>query len=323
MNYFKELKEVEEVTGWGKLYYNFVDLDRYDSMLMLNYLIDTEPIVMQHCFDEGYEDYLQYSDSFIQEKIIGVSPHLIRNMMIDLEKHEYISVHHAGNDIRRPRYVKLNYDKLLKALGIKRCIKGCINDSINAGANEGLNEGLNAGANEGLNDPTNNLAQNRLTNYQTNQTNKLPEEQYYGETSSPDSASSAKENFSEEEATLTNCPDPSDKAEKYSAEINEIVAYLNEKTQSSYRTSTANTRKHIVARLKQCYTVDDFKHVIDVKCAEWAGTEWEQYLRPETLFTERNFENYLNTKMSTVTKNTPPKVEQKKADPTKIMDIKF
>ena len=154
---------------------------------------------------------------------------------------------------------------------------------------------------------------------------KEREKETFGETSSPDSppSSSAKESFSEEEATLTNCPDPSDKAEKYSAEINEIIAYLNEKTQSSYRTSTANTRRHIVARLKQCYTVDDFKHVIDVKYAEWAGTEWEQYLRPETLFTERNFENYLNTKMSTVTKNTPPKVEQRKADPAQIMDIKF
>ena len=178
MNYFKELKEVEEVTGWGKLYYNFIDLDRYDSILMLNYLIDTEPIIKQNCFDEGYEDYLQYSDSFIQEKIIGVTPHLIRKMMDDLEKHEYISVHHAGNDIRRPRYVKLNYDKLLKALGIKRCIKGCIKGCINAGANEGLN----AGANEGLNHPTNNLAQNTLTDYQST---KVPEKHYYGETSSP------------------------------------------------------------------------------------------------------------------------------------------
>ena len=308
MNYFKELKEVEEVTGWGKLYYNFIDLDRYDSMLMLNYLIDTEPIVKQHCFDEGYEDYLQYSDSFIQEKIIGVSPHLIRKMMDDLEKHEYISVHHAGDDTHRPRYVKLNYDKLLKALGIKRCIKGCIN--------AGANEGLNAGANEGLNVPTNNLEQNKITDYQNN---KLPEEQYYGETSSPSNPStSSEENFSEE-ATLTNCPDPSDKAEKYSAEINEIVAYLNEKTQSSYRTSTGNTRKHIVARLKQCYTVADFKHVIDVKCAEWLNDpKMAQYLRPETLFTERNFENYLQQKMPAA-KNGKPVVTSEQAKPEDIL----
>ena len=121
---------------------------------------------------------------------------------------------------------------------------------------------------------------------------------YIDETSSSSNPPSAEENFSEEETTLTNCPDPSDKAEKYSAEINEIVAYLNEKTQSSYRTSTANTRRHIVARLKQCYTVADFKHVIDVKCAEWLNNpEMAHYLRPETLFTERNFENYLQQKM--------------------------
>lgn len=311
MNYFKELKEVEEVTGWGKLYYNFIDLDRYDSMLMLNYLIDTEPIVKHHCFDEGYEDYLQYSDSFIQEKIIGVTPHLIRKMMDDLEKHEYISVHHAGDDIRRPRYVKLNYDKLLRALGIKRCIKGCINDSINAGANEGLN----ASANDSLNDPTNNLAQNRLTNYQTT---KLPEEHYYGETSSPASDTSSEENFSEE-TTLTNCPDPSDKAEKYSAEINEIVDYLNEKTGSRYKADTPNTRKRIVARLKQCYTVADFKYVIDVKCAEWLkDPKMAQYLRPDTLFRETNFENYLQQKMPTVN-NGRPVVTDEQAKPEDIL----
>lgn len=318
MNYFKELKEVEEVTGWGKLYYNFIDLDRYDSMLMLNYLIDTEPIVKHHCFDEGYEDYLQYSDSFIQEKIIGVTPHLIRKMMDDLEKHEYISVHHAGDDIRRPRYVKLNYEKLLMALGIKQCIKqcikGCINDSINAGANDGLNDSPN--------DPTNNLAQNTITDYQIT---KLPEYLYNDETSSScNPPSTSKEELFSEETTLTNCPDPSDKAEKYSTEINEIVAYLNEKTQSSYRTSTANTRKHIVARLKQCYTVADFKYVIDVKCAEWLNDpKMAQYLRPETLFTERNFENYLQQKMpaaKTAARAGQPNTQYKQAN---LADIDY
>lgn len=51
----------------------------------------------------------------------------VGNLKDDLEKHEYISVHHAGDDIRRPRYVKLNYDKLLKALGIiKGVLKGVL-----------------------------------------------------------------------------------------------------------------------------------------------------------------------------------------------------
>ena len=227
MNYFKELKEVEEVTGWGKLYYNFIDLDRYDSILMLNYLIDTEPIIKQNCFDEGYEDYLQYSDSFIQEKIIGVTPHLIRKMMDDLEKHEYISVHHAGNDIRRPRYVKLNYDKLLKALGIKRCIKGCIN--------AGANEGLNAGANEGLNHPTNNLAQNTLTDYQST---RVPEKHYYGETSSPvvtETTSSTKTTTKNDTTdagnyrkrkTIISTPDPEEGQKKRISRKDQLVNYV-------------------------------------------------------------------------------------------------
>ena len=229
MNYFKELKEVEEVTGWGKLYYNFIDLDRYDSMLMLNYLIDTEPTVMQHCFDEGYEDYLQYSDSFIQEKIIGVTPHLIRKMMDDLEKHKYISVHHAGDDIRRPRYVKLNYDKLLKALGIKRCIKGCIKGCINAGANEGINV------------PTNNLAQNRLTNYQTN---KLPINNN-GETSSPvvtETTSSTKTTTKNDTTdagnyrkrkTIISTPDPEEGQKKRVSRKDQLVNYVDSLSYSS------------------------------------------------------------------------------------------
>ena len=311
MNYFKELKEVEAVTGWGKLYYNFVDLDRYDSILMLNYLIDTEPIVKQHCFDEGYEDYLHYSDSFIQEKLIGVKPNLIRKMMDDLVKHEYISVHHAGDDIRRPRYVKLNYDKLLKALGIKRCIKGCINDSIN--------DSINAGANDGINFPPNNLAQNTITNYQNN---KLPKYIYNDETSSSMYSTSSTENnspddFLSKKDTLTNMAPPSDPEEKFSDRIKEIVAYLNEKTNSRYRENTPNTRKHIIARLKQDYTVDDFKHVIDVKCAEWKGTEFEKFLRPDTLFGSK-FENYLQQKMPAA-KNGKPVVTSEQAKPEDIL----
>lgn len=149
------------------------------------------------------------------------------------------------------------------------------------------------------------------------------EKLYTGETSSPSNPSTTNNNSSSENNTFTNSPDPSDTAEKYSAEINEIVAYLNEKTQSNYRATTGNTRKHIVARLKQCYTVDNFKYVIDVKCAEWLNDpKMAQYLRPETLFTERNFENYLNTKMPTKAQYKP-QVTQRKADPNKILDEVF
>jgi len=75
-----------------------------------------------------------------------------------------------------------------------------------------------------------------------------------------------------------------------------IISYLNQKTGKEFRANTKATTKLIEARLNDGYSVDDFKKVIDNKCAEWLGTEQEQYLRPETLFAPSHFESYLNQK---------------------------
>ena len=75
-----------------------------------------------------------------------------------------------------------------------------------------------------------------------------------------------------------------------------IIDYLNEKADKKYRVNNKVTQKHINARLKEGYTVEDFKCVIDKKCAEWKNTEMEQYLRPETLFGTK-FESYLNARL--------------------------
>ena len=75
--------------------------------------------------------------------------------------------------------------------------------------------------------------------------------------------------------------------------IKEIVTYLNEKCGTHYRCNTANTRKHITARFADGYTISDFMTVIDKKSAEWQGTKFELYLRPDTLFGSK-FESYLN-----------------------------
>lgn len=71
-----------------------------------------------------------------------------------------------------------------------------------------------------------------------------------------------------------------------------IIDYLNEKAGTHYRQVESNY-KHIKARL-QDFSVDDLKTVIDKKCKEWIGTEFEKYLTPETLFRPGNFEKYLN-----------------------------
>lgn len=75
--------------------------------------------------------------------------------------------------------------------------------------------------------------------------------------------------------------------------IKYIVEYLNSKIGASYKPTSRDTQKHIVARLREGYTTEDFKAVIDKQYAKWKGTEYEQYLRPSTLFGTK-FEGYLN-----------------------------
>ena len=72
-----------------------------------------------------------------------------------------------------------------------------------------------------------------------------------------------------------------------------IINYLNEKASTNYKASTKNTQSFINARIKEGYTVEDFKKVIDSKSKDWLNTEFDKYLRPSTLFGTK-FENYLN-----------------------------
>lgn len=75
----------------------------------------------------------------------------------------------------------------------------------------------------------------------------------------------------------------------------EIVSYLNSVLGTKYDYRTNKTSKAINARLKEGYSVADFKSVIDDKFAKWGNDEkMKDYLRPETLFGGK-FESYLNT----------------------------
>lgn len=74
----------------------------------------------------------------------------------------------------------------------------------------------------------------------------------------------------------------------------EIVSYLNEKTGKQFKHSSQKTQSAIHARLAEGFKLDDFRAVIDKKCADWLGDKkMEEYLRPETLFGTK-FEGYLN-----------------------------
>ncbi len=74
----------------------------------------------------------------------------------------------------------------------------------------------------------------------------------------------------------------------------EIVDYLNVKAGSNFKSTTKSTQTLIRARFAEGYTLEDFKTVIDKKAAEWLNTEYQQYLRPATLFQPSKFDSYLN-----------------------------
>lgn len=89
--------------------------------------------------------------------------------------------------------------------------------------------------------------------------------------------------------------------------VKEVIGYLNQKAGTKYRSTTAATKRLVGARLKEGFTVDDCKKVIDNKVADWLNDEkMKNYLRPNTLFQASKFESYLN--------ETPKKSWQQQED---------
>ena len=92
-----------------------------------------------------------------------------------------------------------------------------------------------------------------------------------------------------------------------------ILAYLNDKTGKKFRTATG-----LKERLNEGYKVDDFKRVIDNKCASWGNdNNMRQYIRPQTLFSQK-FDSYLNEDMVTPSFNFDTAPIKELNDGTKV-----
>ena len=76
-----------------------------------------------------------------------------------------------------------------------------------------------------------------------------------------------------------------------------IVEHLNEKAGTTFRPTGQSARQLISARLGEGYTPEDIRAVIDKKCAEWKGTEYDKFLRPSILFGKEKFEQYHGQKV--------------------------
>jgi len=78
--------------------------------------------------------------------------------------------------------------------------------------------------------------------------------------------------------------------------VSEIISFLNVSTGKHFKENTNKTKILINARLKDGFTIDDFKSVIEIKCSQWMyDKKMNSFLRPETLFGTK-FESYLNEK---------------------------
>lgn len=104
---------------------------------------------------------------------------------------------------------------------------------------------------------------------------------------------------------LTSCKDGTNPNTNSTTNIYiEIIDYLNKVCGTSYRYTTSKTQSLINARLKEKFTISDFKLVIDHKYKEWGKDEkMKEYLRPETLFGTK-FEGYLQSAKQSTTQSS-------------------
>jgi len=87
--------------------------------------------------------------------------------------------------------------------------------------------------------------------------------------------------------------------------IKGIIAFLNEKAGKSFKYKTASNQSGINARLREGFTLEDFKTVITNKVNEWQDdNKMARFIRPATLFGTK-FEGYLQESSKPVEKADP------------------
>lgn len=97
----------------------------------------------------------------------------------------------------------------------------------------------------------------------------------------------------EDQNPLSGKPDAPPNGHDYLTEAKAVLGYLNRTTGRKYREVSANL-KPIVVRLKSGVTPEQMNEVVLSKARQWArDPKMNEYLRPKTLFTETNFEQYL------------------------------
>ena len=85
--------------------------------------------------------------------------------------------------------------------------------------------------------------------------------------------------------------------------IQQTIDYLNLVANTNYSYTIKSNILPLNTLIDLGYNYNDFKLVIDKKWKQWKGTEYQEFVRPSTLFGEK-FEFYLNERIrgNTITK---------------------
>lgn len=89
--------------------------------------------------------------------------------------------------------------------------------------------------------------------------------------------------------------------------IKSILDHLNTTASKRFR-RTPTFSKLILARHKEGYNLEDFIHVINVKCSQWLNTDFDKYLRPSTLFNATKFSEYVSERYIETKKDVSDKI---------------
>lgn len=94
-----------------------------------------------------------------------------------------------------------------------------------------------------------------------------------------------------------------------------ILDYFNSKCNTSYRYKNQEILKLIHGRLKDGFSEDDFKRVIDIKYEDWFDNpDMSKYLKPSTLFRPSHFEEYLNQRIRGKPKSRSEMIDEQMKD---------
>ncbi|CUJ51602.1 conserved phage C-terminal domain-containing protein [Achromobacter xylosoxidans] len=142
---------------------------------------------------------------------------------------------------------------------------------------------------------------------------KLPESFINDETNTPDNSGSSDaikrgpkppdslipDSLIHERTTSSGKPDPAAPESSDLVQAKEALEYLNAKTRSAFRPVPANLDL-IRARLREGYSLEAVKSVVDAKTLEWIDdAKMQKFLRPATLFGRTNFSQYAGVVEST------------------------